>query len=136
MRVLWVTISKICGQFWHSFFKFTFKISSLLSHWDKVKKNFCVHSDISLHQRIEAMKIYNGNKSLIKIRTKPNIILNEIIWYDFRWARYSQDGGYQGLLQQIWPRGASLQISQLLLCYHAWHVPSKSLAFSFFDVFV
>ena len=67
VRVLWVKIIKICWQFWHSFFKFTFKSSSIFIPLGKRRENgdgqVClkpvprkpwrfIHYDVSLHQRI------------------------------------------------------------------------------------
>ena len=69
VRVLWVRISRICWQFWHNFFKFMFRSSSIvLSHWNNVEKMATVqfvwkpmskkkwrlqYYDVSLHQQID-----------------------------------------------------------------------------------
>ena len=68
VRVLWVTISKIHWQFWHSFFKYTFKSNSnvytigitrgekwrVQFGWNQCQwiRDVCIHYDVSLYQRI------------------------------------------------------------------------------------
>ena len=64
--VLWVTISQIYWQFWHSFFKYTFKSGSNFHPiekrgekwrvqfvWNEYqwKRDVCIHYDVLLYQR-------------------------------------------------------------------------------------
>ena len=58
VRVLWVTISKIYWQFWHSFFKYTFKSSSNFYPteitWRKMARSICL-KPVSMERRLHTL---------------------------------------------------------------------------------
>ena len=72
VKILWVMISKIYWQFWHSFFKYTYEnsynIYAIEIMWRKLvcsvwyqcqwKCDVCIYYDISLYQRIQYWSDY------------------------------------------------------------------------------